>query len=109
MFVFEYKLPNRKRFSQTFGELVSWLRQLSRNNILQPYKKQGFHKSEIKCKLNVLIYATQKHFPLSSHEKKTFDLRPEILTVVELTSCAPVLTNKKISLSSVGQNRSDFF
>ena len=100
------------KFSQAYGETVSWFRHLGKDNILQPYFTQKDFVT-----LNIYsvghpgyilyVFHIRHHQDLSSARtiQVRFDFRPAVPLATNLTGHALLLTNKLVSVSSDNQRQ----
>ena len=102
------------KYSQTYGEIVSCFRHIAKDNIFQAYITQkGFTTSnnipDGNRGYNLYIFDIRHYQDYTSAQpiKVKFDFRSAVPVATNLIGYALLLTNKLLSVSSIGQRPFD--
>ena len=102
------------KYSEAYGEIVSWFRHLAEDKISRPHNTQkDFITSNIypdgNRGYNIYVFDFRQHQDYNSAQpiKVGFDFRPTVSAATNLVGYALLLTNKLVSVSSDGQRQFD--
>ena len=100
------------KWSQAYGKIVSCFRHLAKDIIVQPYFTQkdfitsnNYPDGKPGYNLSVFDFHHHQYYSSAQPIKVKFEFRPAAPAAKNLIGYALLLTNKKISISSDGQNQ----